>query len=262
MMIVKTIVLILLLSLMPGGQIRAAESIEGMSKEDPTLSKKEAAALIRQVFQKKPLSVLSVRESPVKGFWEVILKTDGGKTLLYIDSSKRYLTGGPILAIEDRKNMTEESLLQYGRKRVDVSTIPLEDALILGDPGAERRVIAFLSPTCRPCREMLQAIREVASQSKDMVFYLKMLPEGREDDSYWKSESIVAGRSIEFLEESLAGIPIPRPKAPEPVVARTMEVADRLGVVSTPTLILGDGTLVEGALPPGALVGWVERHSN
>ncbi|MFH1490578.1 MAG: DsbC family protein, partial [Pseudomonadota bacterium] len=252
----------ILLLLMPLREIRAARAGTDASEREQSLSKKEAAALIRQVFQKKPFSVLSVRESPVKGFWEVILKTDGGKTLLYIDSSKRYLTGGPILAIENRKNMTEESLLAYGRQRVDVSTIPLEDALILGDPGAEKRVIAFLSPTCPPCRDMLKTLREVAEQRKDTVFYLKMLPEGREDDSFRRSAAIISRGSLELLEESLAGEAIPSSEGPEPAaLVRNMTLAERLGIHSTPTLILGDGTLVEGFLSAKVLSNWVETHS-
>jgi hypothetical protein len=108
---------------------------------------------------------------------------------------------------------------------------------------------------------MLQGIKEVAGQRKDIAFYLKMLPDSRKDESYWRSESIVSRRSLGLLEESLAGHGIPKPEKPVPQVARTMEVAERLGISATPTVILGDGTLVEGTLSPKTLLGWIERHS-
>jgi hypothetical protein len=71
----------------------------------------------------------------------------------------------------------------------------------------------------------------------------------------------VLARSLELLEESLEGIRIPRPGRPAPQVTQAMALAEKLGIHATPTTMLADGTLVEGALSPEALMGWMERHS-
>jgi thiol:disulfide interchange protein DsbC len=106
---------------------------------------------------------------------------------------------------------------------------------------------------------MLQTIKEVSAQSDEVVFYLKLLPDSREDDSFWKSETIVTSRSLRLLEDSLAGRPIPRPEEPVPEVSETLKLADGLEIRSTPTLVFPDGTFVEGALPPETLMRWIEE---
>jgi thiol:disulfide interchange protein DsbC len=204
---------------------------------------------------------LSVSHSPIAGLWEVLLETDAGKTILYVDRSKKYFMGGPVMTLGDMKNMTEASLLSAASPRVDPAAVPLEDALVVGNPKAVKRAVVFMSPTCRPCKEMLQTIKEVSGKRKDLAFYLKMKPEDSVGESFWRSETIVLTRSLELLEESLEGAKIPRPGRPAPQVTQTMVLAERLGINATPTTMLADGTLVEGTLPAEALIGWIERHS-
>jgi thiol:disulfide interchange protein DsbC len=224
------------------------------------LAREEAAYLLAPVFKSKRFTVLNVSRSPVSGLWEVLLETDAGKTILYVDSSKRYFMGGPVLTLQGMKNMTEESLVSAASSRVDPSAVPLEDALVVGNPKAPKRVVVFMSPTCKPCREMLQTIKTLSQKRDDMAFYLKMKPEGPTGESFWRSETIVLTRSLELLEESLEGLKIPKPGRPAPQVTQTMALAERLGIHATPTTMLADGTLVEGALSAENLLGWMERH--
>jgi thiol:disulfide interchange protein DsbC len=255
----KTTLTVILLMLMSVGAeaawVREGEAVkQGLSKE-------EAASLLGPVFKQKRFTVLRVTRSPIAELWEIIVETDAGKTILYVDDSKRYFLGGPILALQDLKNKTEESLLSFGILKVDVSLVPLEDALVVGNPKGRQRVVVFLSPTCKPCKAMLQTVKTVALQRKDVAFYLKMLPENLKDESFWRSETIVSRQSLELLVASLAGGAIPKPQKPVPQVARSMEIAERLGIGVTPTIILADGTLVEGPLSPKALLGWIDGHS-
>lgn len=228
---------------------------------EETLAREDAAYLLAPVFKNRRFTVLTVSRSPIAGLWEVLLETDGGKTILYVDRSKQYFMGGPVMSLQGMRNMTEESLLSTSSPRVDPTAVPLEDALVVGDPKALKRAVVFLSPTCKPCREMLQTLKEVADKRKDLAFYIKMKPEGPVAESFWRSETIVLTRSLELLEESLEGIKIPRPGRPAPQVTQTMALAEKLGIHATPTTMLPDGTLVEGALSPEGLIGWMERHS-
>lgn len=231
--------------------------------EKPNMSlmptKEEMASLLAPVFKKKSFVVSRIAPSQVTGLWEVILETDGGKTILYVDSSRKYFLGGPIMAFQGMRNITEESLLSFGMPKVDPSKVPTDDALIVGNNGSANRVVVFLSPVCKPCSEMLQTIKRVSGQRKDVGFYLKLLPESTGDESYWRSETIVLNRSMELLEESLAGNTIPRPGKAAPQVARTVEIADRFGIHATPTVMLMDGTLVEGVLSAEALLNWIDK---
>jgi thiol:disulfide interchange protein DsbC len=224
----------------------------------PTLTKEEAAPLVAQIFKERPFTVRQVNLGPMTGVWEVIIEIDAGKTVLYIDDSRKYFFTGPIYTIRSLRNKTAEALRGSGDRRRTFSQIPLADALIIGNETAAMKVIAFMSPECAACAEMLRTIKKISAQSNDVVFYLKLLPDSREDNSFWKSETIVASRSLALLEDSLAGRPIPRPREPVPEVSETLKLADSMEISSTPTLVFPDGTFVEGALPPETLLNWIE----
>ena len=107
-----------------------------------TLSKDEARDLIKGFAP--DADVIEVRISPVKALWEVDFASRGKKVLAYVDFSKKYLLSGQILSVSQRKNLTQERLEELNK--VDVSKIPLEDALVMGDPKARIRIIVFDDP--------------------------------------------------------------------------------------------------------------------
>jgi len=107
-----------------------------------TLKKEEAAALLK-IFNKN-IKVLSVTRSKAKYFWEVSYESDGKKGLIYIDLPKKHLLSGTILDLQSKKNLTQEKLSEI--TRVNVSQIPLRDALVIGDKNAKQKVIVFDDP--------------------------------------------------------------------------------------------------------------------
>ncbi len=82
--------------------------------------------------------------SPSKGLWEIAIESKGRKGIAYLDFSKENLILGHIVKVKTKKNLTKERLSDLSR--IDVSTIPLEDALVMGDENAENRVIIFDDP--------------------------------------------------------------------------------------------------------------------
>ena len=107
-----------------------------------TLTKDEAAHLLQNLFQ--GIKVLDVQISPAKSLWEVFSEFGNRKGILYVDFSKKYVFSGAILSIKEKKNLTQERFSELAK--VDVSQIPLEDALVMGDPKARIRVIVLTDP--------------------------------------------------------------------------------------------------------------------
>ena len=77
-------------------------------------------------------------------FWEVFSESGGKKGLFYVDFSKKYLMLGSMVSIKEKKNLTQERFTELNK--IDVSQIPLEDALVMGDQKAKIRIIAFDDP--------------------------------------------------------------------------------------------------------------------
>ena len=107
-----------------------------------TLSTAEARDLIKIVAP--DIKVLEIRLSPSKPLWEVFSESGGRKMILYVDVTKKYLISGSMYSLKERKNLTQESLSALNK--IDVSQIPLNDALVMGDPKARLRVIVFTDP--------------------------------------------------------------------------------------------------------------------
>jgi thiol:disulfide interchange protein DsbC len=90
------------------------------------------------------VKVSEVRPTPVKGLWEVDIESKGRKGLLYVDFSKNYIVSGAIIDIKTKANLTQE---RFGEiNKIDVSQIPLDDAIVIGDKEAKHHIIVFSDP--------------------------------------------------------------------------------------------------------------------
>ncbi len=107
-----------------------------------TLSNDEARDLLKEAIP--DIIIVSVRLGPPKGFWEVYLESRGRKGLVYVYFDKNHFFGGPLFSIKEKKNLTQERFTELNK--VDVSQIPLNDALVLGDQKARIKVICFSDP--------------------------------------------------------------------------------------------------------------------
>jgi hypothetical protein len=107
-----------------------------------TLGKDEARDLLKNVIP--DVVIFDIRLSPVKGVWEVDLESRGRKAIVYVDFLKKHFFSGALVSIDEKKNLTQERFIELNR--VDVSKIPLEDALVMGYQKARIRVIVFTDP--------------------------------------------------------------------------------------------------------------------
>ena len=107
-----------------------------------TLKKDEAQAILNKFAPN--IKVLNIRTGSVKYLWEVDVDSNGKKGVVYIDLPKKNVFSGTLIAIQGKKNLTQDRLSELNK--VNVSQIPLQDALILGDRNAKHRVIVFDDP--------------------------------------------------------------------------------------------------------------------
>jgi thiol:disulfide interchange protein DsbC len=64
--------------------------------------------------------------------------------MVYIDLSKKHIISGSLVTIQGKKNLTQDRLSEINR--VNVSQIPLKDALIMGNQNAKHKVVVFDDP--------------------------------------------------------------------------------------------------------------------
>lgn len=111
------------------------------------LSKDDAAVLLKDLIPN--LKVLDIRTSPVAGTWEVDVEAGGRKMPVYVDFSKQHLISQVIFSLKDKRNLAQERYEELNKivlTKEDVTKIPLDDALALGDKDAKHKVIVFSDP--------------------------------------------------------------------------------------------------------------------
>jgi len=136
------VIFLLSLFFFPVGRSLAFEAKGKGCSQCHTLNNEEAANLLKELIPN--IKVLGVQLSPAKGFFEVYLESGGRKGLIYVDFLKKHFFSGSLVSISEKKNLTQERLTDLNR--VDVSQIPLEDAVVMGDPKAKIRIVAFDDP--------------------------------------------------------------------------------------------------------------------
>ena len=203
------------------------------------------------------VKILNIQISPVKGFWEVSIEDKGRFGLLYVDFSNKYLfVKGSIIDVNEGIDKTRQRLDELSRsKKIDLSRIPLGDALLLGDEKAVKKVIVFTDPDCPFCAKFHEEIKKVTEKRKDIAFYIKLMPLVRlHPDAYKKSKSIVCNKSLTLLEDNFAKKPIPEPNCEAKEIDENMKLGEELGIFGTPTAIMPDGSVQEGLLEADKLV--------
>ena len=212
----------------------------GVCADCHSLAKVEAKRILDGIVD----DVLDVRLAEVPGMWLVEVEKDQLKLPVYIDFSKNYLVSGSIIRLSDKENVTQE---QHARmNKVDISRIPLDDALLLGSAMAKTKVIVFTDPECPFCKKLHLELKEVVRREPGIAFYIKLFPLAMHPNAYGISRSIICNRSMSMLEASFAGRPIPPANCDSTVVDETLALVQELGIRSTPTLVLPDGLVLPG----------------
>lgn len=107
-----------------------------------TLTKNEAGNIVKEIAP--AVEVIDVRQSPVRGLWEITFKAQGRIGIVYMDFSKANIIQGPILNVKTRTDLTAERIQELNK--IDVSKIPLDEAIVMGSPDAKYKVIVFDDP--------------------------------------------------------------------------------------------------------------------
>jgi thiol:disulfide interchange protein DsbC len=220
-----------------------------------TLRKAEAEALLKAAIPN--VRILEIRTAPVKSMWEIDVESNGKRGLVYLDFSKKYLFSGALIDVRDMKNVTRQRFTEINR--VDVSNIPLKDALVLGRRNARKKVIVFTDPDCPFCGRLHEQMKEVVAERKDIAFFIKMFPLPMHKDAYEKAKAIVCEKSLRLLEDSYRHKPLPKAKCRTSAVDDSVAAGKKIGVNATPTLIMPDGRMITGASDAKALIADIDR---
>jgi thiol:disulfide interchange protein DsbC len=222
----------------------------GECRDCHSLSREEAGKILGGMVD----NVLNVEAGPVRGLWVVDIVKGGRKLPVYIDYSKNYLLSAQIIRIGTKEDLTGARMAKLNETTVDVSRIPLEDALVLGNPAAKRRVVVFSDPDCHYCAKLHGELRTVTGKDPQVAFYIMLYSRNNNPATVEKAKSVLCAKSLPLLEDAYAGKPLPPASCKTGAPEETLKLAGRLDIRGTPTMVLPDGRVMTGYRDANALL--------
>jgi thiol:disulfide interchange protein DsbC len=107
-----------------------------------TLNDEQAAEVLKPFAP--DVKILSIKEAPLAGMWEIAIESGAKKNVVYLDYGKKVLFIGNLIDAKTKTNYYKESYDEINK--IDVSQIPLGNALVMGDKDAKHKIIVFDDP--------------------------------------------------------------------------------------------------------------------
>lgn len=233
---------------------QAADKSNKNVSECPRLEKKDADAIVKKIIPDG--KAMEVKESLVKGVWQIDIEKGGQHGAIFLDCSRKYLI--QLIALDA---YIAEIQAQQTPQKVDVSKIPLGDSITVGTKTAAIKVIVFSDPDCPYCRKLHETIKQVNAKRPDIAFVEILNPLPMHKDAPKKVQTILCSKSAEMLDDAFSGKPVPEPpvNCTAEATERNIELARSLNFNSTPTLVRDDGSVLSGAFPEDKLLEWIDK---
>lgn len=182
-----------------------------------------------------------ISKTPIPGLYEVRI----GSNIFYADEKGDHLIEGVMVETRTRSNLTEERLSKLSA--IDVSSLPLKDAMAFKQGNGSRKLVVFADPNCGYCKRFERDLLKV----KDVTVYTFLYPI-LGADSADKSRSIWCAKdsSKVWRDWMIDGVAPTKPGADcdASALQRNVELGRKHRVNGTPALVFEDGKRVPGAM--------------
>ena len=207
--------------------------------------------------QAEPMTVESVEDSPLPGFYQVI--TDKG--IVYASVDGQYLLSGSLVKFDgDMKDLTKERLLIERKKEVDQLK---KDFITFRAPNEKHEIIVFYDTTCGYCHKLhseisqynalgitvhyaafpRSGINDPRNPSAKSIGFLKL-------QDIWCSDSSNKALAFNMVAQ---GSELPR-KACDTTIAQQFNFGAKIGIQGTPAIVSMSGeVLIPGYMPAASL---------
>ena len=221
----------------------------------------EVSAELEQVRQKVAdmfdlIGPEDVSTSPVEG-WYMIHK---GSVVVYISADGRYLLQGDMIDLDQDVNLSE-SARNAGRRELLASL--LDDQVILFSPAEVKYSVSiFTDVECTYCRRLHSQINDYMAHGIEVryLLYPRNGPTSRSwttSKQVWCSEDRRNALTMAKLDRDFSST-----SCETSMVQDHYSLGRDIGLSGTPAIVLDDGTLISGYLPPDQLKARLDQNAS
>lgn len=187
-----------------------------------------------------------ISPSPVAGLYEVML----GARMFYVSGDGRYIISGRMTDLESGRDLTETKVSAARKKAI--GEVGEKNMVIYGPADAEHTLTVFTDIDCGYCRKLHSEMGDY-NEEGIRIRYLFYPRAGVESESANKAVAVwCADDRQKAMTQAKQGEKIPLKKCDNPVEDHYL-LGRMVGVTGTPALVLEDGELVPGYIPPKRL---------
>ena len=189
----------------------------------------------------------NVTASPIDGWYTI----QQGSVVAYVSGDGRYLLQGDLIDLQQQVNLTEQSRNQ---SRHDLIGALADDQAIVFSPAEiKHSVTIFTDIDCTYCRKLHNEI-DGYLDAGIQVRYLLYPRNGPASKAWTKSEQVwcAADRNAALTAAKLDRS-FKTSQCKSDVVSEHYSLGQDIGLNGTPAIVLEDGTLIGGYLPPAQL---------
>ncbi len=212
----------------------------------------EADAELEQVRQKvnamfKVIDPKDVNPSPVDGWYTI----HRGSVVAYVSASGRYLLQGDLIDLDQNVNLSEA--VRNNSRRDLMSAIPDDEVIAFSPADVKYSVSIFTDVDCTYCRRLHSQIDQYLALGIE-IRYL-MYPRNGPTSPAWATAQEVWCSSDRngALTAAKADRTFASAECDASIVDHHYQLGQEVGLSGTPAIVLDDGTLISGYLPPDQL---------
>ena len=188
-----------------------------------------------------------LRASPIQGVYELTRGAD----IAYVSSDGKYAISGDLYDLAANDNLTEQHRRETRAKLI--AAIPESDMLIFGPKDPKYTITVFTDVDCAYCRRLHSEMADY-NRLGIRVRYLFYPRSGPNTESWTKAEEVWCSdnRNDALTRAKLGQELKAKPCANNPV-ARHYALGRDFDIRGTPAILMPDGEMLPGYLPPPML---------
>ncbi len=197
----------------------------------------------------------NISPSPVPG-WYVIAQAP---IVAYVSADGRYLLQGDIIDLDTQTNVTEEN--RNDMRRDVLADISDDDVITFSPEDVQYSVAIFTDIDCSYCRKLHAEIDEYLDNGIEVryLLYPRNGPASRSwntAEQVWCSKDRGHSLTMAKLDKSFD-----TQKCDSPMVSDHYRLGRDIGLSGTPAIVLEDGSLIAGYLPPAQLRARLDQNA-